>query len=69
MSVKHKISGFFTAVILAIVSFFVLYLFFPEYSEKFLGTSIKSDKKAQATVKETKTELSSVKDRLGDLFK
>lgn len=80
MSAKHKIAGFLTAIIIAIVSFFVIYLFIPEFSEKYLGTSLKSDKYAKKTVleksedllkttgKEAAGTLSTVSDRLGDFF-
>jgi len=37
----RKISGFFKAMILAIVSFFVIFLFFSDVSEKLFGISIK----------------------------
>jgi len=74
MSVKHKISGFFSALMIAIISYFVLFFFFPEYSQKYLGTSIKSDKQARQTVSATTSELlekadPSVFDRIGDFFK
>ena len=36
---KGKVSGFLTAVILAVVSFFVVFTFFPRFSEKYLGMS------------------------------
>lgn len=69
MSVKHKISGFLTAVIVAIVSFFVIFIFLPEYSEKYLGTSIKTDKKAKQTITEKASELAeTASDRLGDFI-
>lgn len=72
MSVKHKVSGFLSAVVIAIVSFFVIYLFLPDFSTKYLGTSLKSDKAAQKTIssveKETTETLNTVKDRIGDFF-
>lgn len=40
----RKLTGFLWALILAIVSFFVIFFFFPDVSHKFFGTSIrKSD--------------------------
>ena len=41
----RKISGFFKAMLLAIVSFFVIFLFFSDISEKLFGTSIKGSPK------------------------
>ena len=38
---SHKITGFLWALILAIVSFFVIFLFFPDVSYKFFGVSVK----------------------------
>lgn len=80
MSAKHKITGFLSAIVIAIVSFFVIYLFIPEFSEKYLGTSLKSDRYAKKTVleksedlikevsKESSKTLDTVSDRLGDFF-
>lgn len=44
MGAKHKISGFFTAVILAVISFLVIYFFCPKFAEKSLGMSFKNGK-------------------------
>lgn len=41
MSVKHKLSGFLTAVILAVVSFLAIYFFCPNFSQKTMGISFK----------------------------
>lgn len=38
---SHRIRGFLWALIIAIVSFFVIYLFFPDVSYKFFGVSVK----------------------------
>lgn len=38
---KGKINSFFVAAILAVVSFFVIFLFFPEASARFFGVSLK----------------------------
>lgn len=80
MSVKHKFTGFLAAIAIAIISFFVIYLFIPEFSEKYLGTSLRSDRYAKKTVleksedllkkteKEATSTLSTVSDRLGEFF-
>ena len=43
MSTKgtRKISGFLWAMAIAVVSFFVIFLFFPDVSYKFFGVSVK----------------------------
>ena len=46
MSTKSKISCFTTAFLVAVVSFFVIFLFFPDFSQKYLGTSFKSSRDA-----------------------
>lgn len=46
----RKISGFFKALLLAIISFFVIFLFFSDASEKFFGTSVKNPKKVGEAV-------------------
>lgn len=38
----RKISGFFKAMLVAIVSFFIIYIFLPDTSERLFGVSIKS---------------------------
>lgn len=38
----RKISGFLKAMLLAIISFFVVFFFLPDTSEKLFGVSIKS---------------------------
>lgn len=57
MSAKNKISGFFTALFLAVISFVIIYCFIPARAEEYFGTSLKSDKKAQSTVQTVTTEL------------
>jgi len=57
----RKISGFFKAMLLAIVSFFVIFLFFSDVSEKLFGTSIKGSpeiaQKAGEMLDETQKKL------------
>lgn len=43
MSVMHKISGFVTAVILAILSFLIIYFFCPHFSQRAFGISLKKN--------------------------
>lgn len=38
---SRKFTGFLWALILAIVSFFVIFLFFPDVSNRFFGVSVK----------------------------
>lgn len=55
----RKLSGFLWALILAIVSFFVIFLFFPDVSQKFFGVSLKKSdvEKAKQTVEQTVTDV------------
>ena len=39
---SRKLVGFLWAIIIAIVSFFVIYIFFPDVSTKFFGVSMKN---------------------------
>ncbi len=39
---KGRFSGFLSALILAVGSFFVLFLFFPDLSDRFFGVSMKN---------------------------
>lgn len=58
----RKFTGFLWAMIIAIVSFFIIFIFFPDVSNKFFGVSIKPEKVAEVvdttfeTVKDTVTE-------------
>ena len=58
----RKFTGFLWAMIIAIVSFFIIFIFFPDVSNKFFGVSIKPEKVAEVvdttveTVKDTMTE-------------
>ena len=60
----RKISGFFKAMILALVSFFVIFLFFPDVSEKLFGISLKSSpeitQKADEVVSDVKETTSNI---------
>lgn len=49
MSVKNKVHGFLTAIILAVVSFAVIYIFCPEFSQRVLGISMRKAKPAVST--------------------
>ena len=51
----RRLTGFLWALIIAIVSFFVIFLFFPKVSDRFFGVSLsKSDKdKAKEAVVQT----------------
>lgn len=55
----RRFTGFLWALIIAIVSFFVIFLFFPEVSYKFFGTSLrKSDlEKAKEAVAQTASDV------------
>jgi hypothetical protein len=39
---SRKLVGFLWAIIIAVVSFFVIYIFFPDVSTKFFGVSMKN---------------------------
>jgi predicted PurR-regulated permease PerM len=58
----RKISGFLKAMLLAIISFFVVFFFLPDTSEKLFGVSIKSSpevsKKAEELVEDAKDTVS-----------
>jgi len=41
----RRLTGFLWAMIIAIVSFFVIFIFFPDVSHKFFGTAIRDSKK------------------------
>lgn len=70
----RKFTGFLWAMIIAIVSFFIIFIFFPDVSNKFFGVSIKPEKVAEVvdttveTVKDTVTEkvTDAVTNSLGD---
>lgn len=38
---KNKMNGFLVALLIAIISFFVIFLFFPNASDRFFGVSLK----------------------------
>ncbi|MCQ2411439.1 MAG: hypothetical protein MJ057_00610 [Sphaerochaetaceae bacterium] len=48
----RKISGFLWAMLLAIISFFIIFIFFPDVSNKFFGVSLKEPAKIGETVKD-----------------
>ncbi len=58
----RKISGFFKAMLLAVISFFVVFFFLPDTSERLFGVSIKSSpevtKKAEELVEDAKEAVS-----------
>ena len=47
---SRKLVGFLWAIIIAIVSFFVIYIFFPDVSTKFFGVSMKNPERIGQTV-------------------
>ncbi len=68
----RKISGFLKAMLLAIISFFVVFFFLPDTSEKLFGVSIKSSpevtQKAEELVDEAKDKVSeTVSDAVQDV--
>jgi len=59
----RKLTGFLWALILAIVSFFVIYFFFPDVSDRFFGAKgRKSDveKAVEQTVDDVKDKVSDI---------
>lgn len=46
----RKITGFLWAMLLAVISFFIIFIFFPDVSNKFFGVSLKEPKKVGATI-------------------
>ncbi|MFC2821486.1 MAG: hypothetical protein ACTTJW_01470 [Sphaerochaeta sp.] len=41
----HRFTGFLWAILIAIISFFIIFIFFPDVSNKFFGVSLKEPKK------------------------
>ena len=66
---KGKVSGFITALILAVVSFLVVFFFFPKFSEKYLGISFgKNGSEITRTVREKGKEvIDDVTDKVSDV--
>ena len=58
----RKISGFLKAMLLAVITFFVVFFFLPDTSERLFGVSIKSSpevtKKAEELVEDAKDTVS-----------
>ncbi|MCF0236980.1 MAG: hypothetical protein HUK24_00140 [Sphaerochaetaceae bacterium] len=50
---KGKISGFLTALILAVLSFFIIFLFFPEVSNQYFNVSLRDGVDVEKFVDET----------------
>lgn len=40
----RRLTGFLWAMIIAVVSFFIIFIFFPDVSHKFFGTAIRDPK-------------------------
>jgi len=53
----RKISGFFKAMLLAVLSFFVLFLFFPDVSESLFGVSLRGTPELKEKVTEKVEEM------------
>lgn len=53
MSAKYKLSGFSTALLIGVISFFVIFLFFPDFSDKYIGTSFRAERGVSKTEKKT----------------
>lgn len=47
---SRRLTGFLWALLLAIISFFVIFIFFPDVSHKFFGTAIRDPKKIGQSV-------------------
>lgn len=48
----RKITGFLWAMLIAVISFFVIYIFFPDVSNKFFGVSLKEPARIGEAVQE-----------------
>ena len=51
--ISRKFTGFLWAMLIAIVSFFVIYIFFPDVSNKFFGVSMKEPERIGEVVQKT----------------
>ena len=52
----RKFTGFLWAMLLAILSFFIIFIFFQDVSQRFFGVSIKNPKKLGETVSKAVTD-------------
>lgn len=48
----RKLTGFLWAMLLAVISFFIIFIFFPDVSNKFFGVSLRSPKKVVQSVQD-----------------
>ena len=60
----RKINGFLWAMLLALISFFIIFIFFPNVSDKFFGVSLREPKKVVESVNSSiEDATSSIKDK------
>ncbi len=52
----RKFTGFLWAMLLAVLSFFIIFIFFQDVSQRFFGVSIKNPKKLGETVSKAVTD-------------
>ncbi len=50
---SRKFTGFLWAMLIAMVSFFIIFIFFPDVSVKFFGVSMKDPQRVGQVVSET----------------
>ncbi len=62
----RKFTGFLWAMILAIVSFFVIFIFFPDVSNKFFGVSVKPEKVAEVVDSAVSSATDAVTEKITD---
>lgn len=62
---KHKVHGFLTAVVLSVVSFFVIFFFCPDLSDRALGVSFKNRKAVEQKAAEVS---SAVEDTVNEII-
>ena len=48
----RKITGFLWAMLIAVISFFIIFIFFPDVSNKFFGVSLREPQKLGQTVQD-----------------
>ncbi|MCR5760764.1 MAG: hypothetical protein K6F82_02010 [Sphaerochaetaceae bacterium] len=55
---KGKISGFLLAVVLAVVSFFIIFLLFPDTADRYFGVSIKhNSEEVQEIIRDVQSQV------------
>ena len=64
----RKFTGFLWAMLIAIVSFFIIYIFFPDVSLKFFGVCMDKDKAAAAVTQAVDEFSDAAIDKAGEIL-